>query len=260
MRTDVVYQQILSFLDDLQLSGRIPEAVLLKKKSLRAIADALNTVDIELVSELGLMKETAVFIPKDTTQVFLRVKKSYGYKNKVELAANPQVKANIQQISYFLNNESWLDVSGIVGSELFLYASYPPRTYAEGEAVEILPFGLHRTLSRFAAAVDTDAGLLVFTRPLADDQFALFTSRIMPAALDLTEDFTEEDFMAYRIRTPDYGKQVLIKRTLGQLFAGYAELHAEIMAGAAHDEVRMHDRRPGSGPTAYTPEGSYTFK
>lgn len=261
MQTSLFRERILSLLDDLQHATRLSQNLLRKKRTEPEIATALNLADIDLCRELSVSREVAVFVPKDVTYLYLRAGKEYAYaeKNVQSAAANPVVAANDRQISLYLNDESYIDVSAILGSEIFVYPEYPPQAYGTGKRIPVAAEGLQHHADRQAAVIDTDVPALILTRGLAEDGFAVFKAQIMPTFLHIAADFNKQALEAYRIRTPDYAHNVLLRRTLLHLLPGEIELIDQFTRVGLADEQRMHARTPGSGPTAYTPQGAYDF-
>lgn len=259
MQTSVFIERIQSFLDDLQLQGRISQSVYRKKRAPGEIITALNLADIEICGELKLRKQTAAFIPKGATHIYLRIGDQYKEKHVVSGVDSDTFKANVRNLAVFLNEESYLDVSAITSSALYLYENYPPDSYGHATEVPMIISGKQHTSSRLAAVQYPDGNLLVLTQPLEDDMFAVFEAIILPAFYELKPNTTKENIEKYRIRTPDGAHQLLLYRTMMVLLPGEEAALASILPLAQQAEARAHSRQPGSGTTAYTPTGSYNF-
>lgn len=261
MQTSLFRERILSLLDDLQHATRISQNLLRKKRTEPEMATALNLADIDLCRELSVAREVAVFVPKGVTYLYLRAGSDYSYsdKNLTSITTSQVVASNDRQTSLYLNDESYIDVSAVLGSEIFIYPEYPPKSYGTGRRIPVVPEGLQHHADRLAAVVDTDVPALLLTRGLAEDGFAVFKAQIMPVLLHVEPGFSNKDFHEYRIRTPDYAHNVLLRRTLQHLLPGEVELIDQFTRVGMADEQRMHARQPGSGPTTYTPAGAYDF-
>lgn len=261
MQTELFVERIFSLLDDIQQKPQISQNTFRKKRMPAEVATALNLADIDLCAELTLEREAAVFVPKDVTYLFLRAGESYSYGDEYadSIAASEVVNANIVQEQLYLNNEAYLDVSAITGSEIFIYDEYPPKAYGTGDCIPVILKGLHHHAHKQAAVLDRDVPALILAHGLKKDGFAVFNAQVRPSFLEIKEGFSKEDLNAYRIRTPDYAHNVLLRRTMQHLLPGEFELVDMFTRAGQLDEQLMYQRKAGGGPVTYIPKGSYSF-
>ena len=259
LSTKLLLTQIVDRLDDLRMDDAISKPLYEKKSSKAVMLAALVEADRAICAEEKIVTEVAVFLKAGSVLVCIDPKRYPFYENIESIIQSKAAEITPEQLSSLLTNKAPLDIVEIKSSRIRVYDRYPIDSTGNLCEISFVGHDVHHNAQ--GAWFDRQAKNLWLNTPFESDVFLVFEAQIMPheISMETIQDIITDDIDRYKIRTPEYCKSLLVHKILVELLPAKVVAQEGIAAGEMKARRDATDRRPGSGPRAYIPEGSYGF-
>lgn len=273
INTEEIALRIADELNDFHASGLIESSIVNKRSRFVNLIRAINHADRIVTRDMNLEGYVIVFAPASTNNIIFSQNADFASEYYDDLVAQQADLIN-SDFYYFTGVDQYLDVLDIYSRYVYVFDQYPTGGIKPGsrlkkraasdfysrqeEISNIETSNTYVASPYYDEARDADSmcyfipdeGRLVLEQQFATAKFLGFEARLMPGIVNLSDlkdyDRDSSDYDIYKIKTPQWGMELLVYEALDWLIPLSAPEAKNLVKAQKMEQKRgFEDSSPG---------------